>query len=117
MTRFLAMLPALLCAILVAAVLPASRTEALMGGVLGLGEAALAAALLPRLLASSHQAFLKGFLIVFASQALVFGGLLLLAWKGCFAAAPLLGVYGAGAVGGTLVVGLRLKPKGAVGAR
>ena len=43
-----------------------------------------------------------------------FLALALLAWKGSFAGLPLLCVYAAGAVGGTLAVGLMLKPKEAV---
>ncbi|GEM_PF-4532960 len=111
MTRILAVLPALLCALVLALVAPSWRIAALVGGGLGAGEALLAAVLLTRTISGSHDSFLKAFLLVFASQAVAFGLLGLLAWKGVFAWAPLLGVYGIGAVGGTLAVGLRLKPR------
>ncbi len=117
MTRLLAVTPALFCALLLAVLRPVFLTETLVGGILGGGEALFAAILLSRTISASHEGFLKAFLAVFASQALVFALLLLLAWKGFFSAAPLLAVYGIGAVGGTLAVGLRLKPKGVVGVR
>ena len=114
MIRFLAVLPSLLGAFLLAGIRPAFWMEALLAGVLGGGEALLAAVLLPGSLTASHERFLKAFGIVFASQAAGFLALALGAWKGPLAGAPLLALYVVGAVGGTLVVGLTLKPKEAV---
>ena len=117
MTRFLVVAPALLCALALAVLRPALWAEALLGGGLGAGEALLAGALLPAAISGSHEGFLKAFGIVFASQAACFAALALLSWKGPFAGLPLLAVYAAGAVGGTLAVGLALKPKGVAGVR
>lgn len=111
MTRLLAILPSLLGALLLVGIRPSFWMEALVAGLLGGGSALLAAVLLPGSLNASHERFLKAFGIVFASQAAGFLALALGAWKGPWAGAPLLALYAAGAVGGTLVVGLTLQPK------
>lgn len=79
-------------------------TDLAVGTALGGLVVALAYRLFQRTLLGSHEAFLKAFGLVFAVKTLLFGALLLLAWKAHRPALLLVGSYALVAVGGTLAV-------------
>ncbi len=98
----------LIAGALAAAVWPSALREAAVGTGLGAAMMALASGLFRRTLRGSFEGFMMAFGAVFASQALLFLALALLAWQGGWAPAPLLLPYGLAAVGGTLGVALLL---------
>ena len=93
---------------LATAIWPSALREAAVGTLLGAAMTALASRLFQRTLRGSFEGFMMAFGAVFASQALLFLALSVLAWRGGWAPAPLLLPYGLAAAGGTLGVALLL---------
>ena len=108
MTRILACLWPLAVAGAACLLWPGSRPEAAVAGAAASALVLLAARRLGGAIGASHQAFLASFGTVFGLKALAFLGLCALSWRAGWDFLPMMGVYVAGVVGGTLAVGLDL---------